>query len=63
MKSRLGRALLLGAMVLGVATAVPARAESIKIGISKLLSYPAVPIAIAKGYFKEQGLDLSLIHI
>jgi NitT/TauT family transport system substrate-binding protein len=37
-----------------------ARAESIKVGISKLLSYPAVPIAIERGYFKEQGIDATM---
>ena len=36
------------------------QAESIKVGISKLLSYPAVPIAIERGYFKEQGIDASM---
>ena len=35
----------------------PAHAESIKIALTKLLSYPSVPIAIERGYFKEQGLD------
>lgn len=33
------------------------RAETIKIGISKLLSYSAAPIALDKGYFKAEGLD------
>ncbi|HXR88008.1 MAG TPA: ABC transporter substrate-binding protein [Stellaceae bacterium] len=37
-----------------------ARAEAIKVGISKLLSYPAVPIAIQRGYFKEQGIDATM---
>jgi NitT/TauT family transport system substrate-binding protein len=40
---------------------VPARAETIKIGISKLLSYPGVPIAIERGYFKEQGIDADMV--
>jgi NitT/TauT family transport system substrate-binding protein len=40
--------------------ALPAHAESIKVGISKLLSYPAVPIAIERGYFKEQGIDATM---
>ena len=43
-----------------VALALPAHAESIKVGISKLLSYPAVPIAIERGYFKEQGIDATM---
>jgi len=40
--------------------AFPAHAEAIKVGISKLLSYPAVPIAIERGYFKEQGIDATM---
>jgi NitT/TauT family transport system substrate-binding protein len=39
-----------------------ANAEAIKIGISKLLSYPAVPIAIERGYFKEQGIDAEMAY-
>ncbi|HEY1505841.1 MAG TPA: ABC transporter substrate-binding protein [Stellaceae bacterium] len=37
------------------------RAESIKIGISKLIGYPGVPIAMERGYFKEQNLDPELV--
>jgi NitT/TauT family transport system substrate-binding protein len=40
---------------------VPAQAEAIKVGISKLLSYPGVPIAIERGYFKEQGIDAEMV--
>jgi NitT/TauT family transport system substrate-binding protein len=50
------------ATVAAVAFALPAHAESIKIGISKLLSYPAVPIAIDRGYFKEQGIDAEMSY-
>jgi NitT/TauT family transport system substrate-binding protein len=39
-----------------------AHAESIKVGLSKLLSYPAVPIAIDRGYFKEQGIDAEMVY-
>jgi NitT/TauT family transport system substrate-binding protein len=38
-----------------------AQAESVKVGLSKLISYPGVPIAIQRGYFKEQGLDVEMI--
>ena len=38
-----------------------ARAESIKIALTKLLSYPSVPIAIERGYFKEQGLEAEMV--
>jgi len=47
-------------MMLGVSI-VPANAESIKIALTKLLSYPSVPIAIERGYFKEQGLDADMV--
>ena len=40
----------------------PAEAESIKVGISKLLSYPAVPIAIDRGYFKAEGIDAEMVY-
>ena len=40
----------------------PAHAESIKIALTKLLSYPSVPIAIERGYFKEQGLDAQMVY-
>lgn len=65
-----GRALLAGTMALATLAAAPAlavfgaspaQAESIKVGISKLLSYPAVPIAIERGYFKEQGIDAEMV--
>jgi NitT/TauT family transport system substrate-binding protein len=49
------------ASVVAVA-ALPAHAESIKVGISKLLSYPAVPIAIERGYFKAQGIDAEMSY-
>ncbi|HEX3970514.1 MAG TPA: ABC transporter substrate-binding protein, partial [Stellaceae bacterium] len=40
----------------------PAHAESIKIALTKLLSYPSVPIAIERGYFKEQGLEAEMVY-
>ena len=52
------------ALALLVATAlgaVPADAETIKVGLSRLLGYPAVPIAIERGYFKAQGLDVAMV--
>jgi NitT/TauT family transport system substrate-binding protein len=41
--------------------ATPAEAESIKVGLSKLLSYPGVPVALQRGYFKEQNLDVEMV--
>ncbi|HEY3919632.1 MAG TPA: ABC transporter substrate-binding protein [Stellaceae bacterium] len=40
----------------------PASAEGIKIALTKLLSYPSVPIAIERGYFKAQGLDAEMVY-
>lgn len=56
------RASLVGAACLLSLAAVPTRAETVKIGISKLLSYPAVPIAVARDYFKQQGLDAEMVY-
>jgi NitT/TauT family transport system substrate-binding protein len=42
-------------------TIAPTKAETVKVGISKLLSYPGVPIAIERGYFKEQGIDAEMV--
>jgi NitT/TauT family transport system substrate-binding protein len=39
----------------------PARAESIKVGLSKQIGFPGVPIGIERGYFKEQGLDVEMV--
>lgn len=50
------------ASLAAAALIAPAHAESIKVGISKLLSYPAVPIAIERGYFKEQGIDAEMVY-
>jgi NitT/TauT family transport system substrate-binding protein len=60
MTIRLGSTLLAGAMFLA-ANAVPAHAETIKVGLSKLVSYPAMPIGIARGYFKQQGIDAEMV--
>ncbi|HVA14929.1 MAG TPA: ABC transporter substrate-binding protein [Stellaceae bacterium] len=44
------------------ALALPAHAETIKVALTKLLSYPSVPIAIERGYFKAQGLDPEMAY-
>ncbi len=36
--------------------------ELIKIGISKLIGFPGVPIAIARGYFQAQGIDAQMVY-
>jgi NitT/TauT family transport system substrate-binding protein len=53
--------LVAGLIAVSGFAAAPAEAESIKVGLSKLLSYPGVPIALARGYFKEQGLDVDMV--
>ncbi len=45
-----------------VALAAPARAETIKVGITKLLGYPGVPVAVARGYFKAEGIDVEMVY-
>ena len=51
------------AIVVALCLTIPAaRAETIKIALTKLLSYPSVPIAIERGYFKEQGLDAEMVY-
>jgi NitT/TauT family transport system substrate-binding protein len=46
-----------------VALAIPHAhaADPVKVGISRLLGYPAVPIGIDRGYFKAQGLDVEMV--
>lgn len=53
-------AVLLAMTILTTSTA--AHAETVKIALTKLLSYPSVPIAIERGYFKEQGLDAEMAY-
>ncbi|HWE76013.1 MAG TPA: ABC transporter substrate-binding protein [Stellaceae bacterium] len=50
-----------GLMAVGGAGFAPAQAETVKVGLSKLVSYPGVPIALARGYFKQQGLDVEMV--
>jgi NitT/TauT family transport system substrate-binding protein len=56
------RRLQLAAAALGMLL-IPtgSHAESVKVGLSKLISNPAVPVAIQRGYFKEQGLDVEMV--
>jgi len=48
------------AILVALASA-PAGAESIKIGISRVLSYGAMPIAVERHHFTEEGLDAELV--
>ena len=57
------RPVLLGIVIsFGLGFVSPARAEPIKIAITKLLSYAPVPIAIERGYFTAQGLDAEMVY-
>jgi len=40
-----------------------ARAEHVRVAITKLLGYPGVPIAIERGYFKDEGIDVEMIYL
>lgn len=53
---------LVVALLGGALLVPPAHAESIKIGISKLIGYPGVPIAVERGYFKDQGIDAEMVY-
>lgn len=54
--------IVIAAMLAALFAAKPAQADTtIKVGLSKLLSYAAVPIAIDRGYFKEQGIDAKMV--
>jgi NitT/TauT family transport system substrate-binding protein len=63
MRSRcwLRNSFALAAAALLLACAAPARAETIKIALTKLLSYPSVPIAMQRGYFATEGLEPELV--
>ena len=54
MKNMRFRSYALFAMTMILASmSASAHAESIKVGLSRLLGYPAVPIGIERGYFKD----------
>ena len=57
------RAAIFTVVVLSLHLGAPgiAHAETIKVAITKLLSYPSVPIAIERGYFKEEGLEAQMV--
>ncbi len=45
-----------------LALAAPAHAEAVKVGLSKLFGYPGVPIGVARGYFKAEGIDVEMVY-
>jgi len=40
---------------------ITGHAETVKVGISRLIGYPGVPIALDRGYFKAEGLDVEMV--
>jgi NitT/TauT family transport system substrate-binding protein len=64
MKSRTG--VILVAAILGAATlgafVTPSRAETVTVGITRLLGYAGVPVADARGYFKQEGIEIKMVE-
>ena len=50
-----------GLALVAAFAAAHARAETIKIGVSKLASCSPIAIALAKGYFKQEGIEPDLV--
>ena len=50
------------AVTAALALAAPARAETVKVGITRLMGYAGVPVADALGYFKEQGITIEPVE-
>src|SRR5690348_4035215 len=50
------------AVTAALALAAPARAETVKVGITRLMGYAGVPVADAQGYFKEQGITIEPVE-
>lgn len=50
------------AMAILASASVGAQAETVKVGITKLLGYAGVPIADARGYFKAEGIDVKMVE-
>jgi NitT/TauT family transport system substrate-binding protein len=48
--------------VLAVAFGEVAQAETIKVALTRLLAYPSVPIAVARGYFADEGLEAQMVY-
>jgi len=60
MNRTMSRSVIAAALAIGLG--LPAQAETVKVAISKLIGYPAVPVAFEHGYFKDQGLDVEMIY-
>jgi len=55
------RVVALCVALLAAVAGAPAGADPIKIGISRVLSYGAVPIALERHHFTEEGLEAELV--
>jgi NitT/TauT family transport system substrate-binding protein len=53
--------LIIALVIAAIGWVSQAQAETVKVGLSKLISYPGVPIALSRGYFKAQGLDVEMV--
>ncbi len=61
MKTQSVRVLRAAAIAVLISFSFTAHAETIKVGISKLIGYPGVPIAIEHGYFQAEGIDAQMV--
>ena len=50
------------AMLCLFAASAEAEAETVKVGTTRLVGYVGVPVAIAHGYFKAEGLDVQQVY-
>ena len=50
------------AITAALALASPLHAETVKVGITRLMGYAGVPVADAQGYFKEQGITIEPVE-
>ncbi|HEY1505837.1 MAG TPA: ABC transporter substrate-binding protein [Stellaceae bacterium] len=51
-----------GLAVAGLCSAPGAHAaDHVKVGLSKQIGFPGVPVGIARGYFKQQGIDVEMV--
>jgi NitT/TauT family transport system substrate-binding protein len=55
------RNILAAAAILICGGVIPAKAESVTVGVSRLFGASAVPIGLERGYFAAQGLDVKMV--
>jgi NitT/TauT family transport system substrate-binding protein len=52
----------IAALAMSAGLSVGAQAETVTVGISKLLGYAGVPVADARGYFKAEGIEVKMVE-